>query len=254
MRRCHEIRLDLPAYLSAELDPDRAAVLDDHLSVCGSCLAELSELDLVTTALADSGLEHLPPGHLEHEVLTLVTLEPDPAGREGSMKDMARASRLQGKSIKVVVAPVLAMTAMVLAALGMAWRSDLSDARDRIRAMRQQLGPTGATVQSISFEGAGSGETSAHGELVRQPDGNHRIVLWAEGLPDTPAGHHYEVWLSGEEGWVSAGSFRVSEADSLLWSCPVGVSPSSYPRVWVTLEPNDGDPRRTGRSVLWATL
>jgi hypothetical protein len=254
MRRCHEIRVDLPAYLSAELDSDRAAVLDDHLAVCGACLAELSELDLVTTALSNSGLEHRPPAHLEHEVLTLVTLEPDPAGREGAVKDASLASRLQGRSIKVVVAPMLATTAVILAALGMAWRSDLNDARDQIRAIQQQLGPTGATVQSISFQEAGSGEASARGELVRQPDGNHRIVLWAKDLPATPAAYHYEVWLSGDEGWVSAGSFRVAEGDSLLWSCPVGVSPAAYPQVWVTLEPDDGDPRRTGRSVLRATL
>lgn len=120
--------------------------------------------------------------------------------------------------------------------------------------MQQQLGPTGATVQEISFEGAGSGDASAHGELVRQPDGNHRIVLWAEGLDHTPADSHYEVWLSGERGWVSAGSFKVSEGDSLLWSCPVGVSPEAYPEVWVTLEPDDGNPRRNGPSVLQASL
>lgn len=256
MRRCHEIRLDLPGYLSAELDPARAAVLDDHLAECGACLAELSELDLVTTALSRSGLEHRPPGHLEREVLTLVTLEPDPAGREGAVRDLARASRLQGKSIKVVVAPVLATAAVILAALGIAWRADLDDARDRIQAMQQQLGPTGATVQDISFENAGTGEVSAHGELLRQPDGNHRIVLWAEGLPPTSPGYHYEVWLSGKRGrgWVSAGSFKVSEADSLLWSCPVGVSPENYPKVWVTLEPDDGNPKPTSRRVLQASL
>lgn len=255
MRRCGEIRLDLPAYLSSELDAARAAALDDHLAACGACLGELSELDLVTAVLSDSGLEQAPPGHLEHEVLTLVTLEPDPAGREGaSTKDLSPASRLKGKSIRVVVAPALAAAAVTLAAFGIAWRSDLSNARDRIQAMQEQLGPTGAPVQAISFVEAGSTGASARGELVRQPDGNHRIVVWAKGLPHTPAGHHYEVWLSGEQGWVSAGSFQVSEGDSMMWSCPVGVSPAAYPEVWITLEPDDGDPRRTGPSVLRASL
>ena len=207
------------------------------------------------TVLSGSGLEHAPPDHLEHEVLTLVTLEPDPAGREGSAtKDLARASRLQGKSIRVVLAPALAAAALTLAAFGMAWRSDLSNARDRIQAMQEQLGPTGAPVQAISFVEAGSPGVSARGELVRQPDGNHRIVVWAKGLAQTPAGHHYEVWLSGKQGWVAAGSFQVSEGDSMTWSFPVGVSPATYPEVWITLEPDDGDPRRTGRSVLRAKL
>ena len=255
MRRCGEIRLDLPAYLSGELDPARVAALDDHLAACGNCLGELSELDLVTAVLSDSGLEHAPPQHLEREVLTLVTLEPDPAGREGSStKDLSRASRLQGKSIRVVLAPVLAAAAVTLAALGLAWRSDLSNARDRIQDMQEQLGPTGAPVQAISFKEEGSNGVSARGQLVRQPDGNHRIVVWAEDLPPTGAGRHYEVWLSGERGWVSAGSFQVSEGHSLVWSCPVGVSPAAYPEVWITLEPDDGDPRRTGKSVLRATL
>ncbi len=251
MRRCGEIRLDLPAYLSSELDPARAGALDDHLAACEACLSELSELDLVTAALSDSGLEHPPPRHLEHEVLTLVTLEPDPAGREGvSTKDLSHASRLRGKSIRVVIAPALAAAAVTLAAFGMAWRSDLSTARDRIQAMQEQLVPTGATVRTISFDEAGG--ISARGELVQQPDGNHRIVLWAKGLRPTRAGEHYEVWLSGERGWVSAGSFKVGNE---MWSCPVGVSPAAYSEVWVTLEPDDGDPGpRKDRSVLQATL
>jgi hypothetical protein len=255
VRRCGEIRLDLPAYLSGELDPARVAALDDHLAACGNCLGELSELDLVTAVLSDSGIEYVAPGHLEREVLTLVTLEPDPAGREGSStKDLSRASRLQGKSIRVVLAPALAAAAVTLAAFGIAWRSDLSNARDRIQTMQKQLGPTGAPVRSISFVEAGSTGVTARGQLVRQPDGNHRIVVWAKGLPHTPAGHHYEVWLSGDQGWVSAGSFQVSAGHSMVWSCPVGVSPAAYPEVWITLEPDDGDPRRTGKSVLRATL
>ena len=251
MRRCGEIRLDLPAYLSSELDPTRAAVLDDHLATCEACLSELSELDLVTAVLSDSGLEHRPPLHLEHEVLTLVTLEPDPAGREGaSTKDLLHASRLRGKSIRVIIAPALAAAAVTLAAFGMAWRSDLSTARDRIQAMQEELVPTGATVQTISFDEAGG--ISARGELVRQPDGNHRIVLWAKGLRPTRAGEHYEVWLSGERGWFSAGSFKIADE---MWSCPVGVSPAAYSQVWVTLEPDDGNPDpRKDRSVLQATL
>ena len=252
MRRCGEIRLDLPAYLSSELAPARAGVLDDHLAACEACLSELSELDLVTAALSDSGLEHRPPQHLEHEVLTLVTLEPDPAGREGvSSKDLSHASRLRGKSIRVIIAPALAAAAVTLAAFGMAWRSDLSTARDRIQAMQEQLVPTGARVRTISFEEAGTAGASARGELVRQSDGNHRIVLWTQGLPPARAGEYYEVWLSGEGGWVSAGSFQVAGE---MWSCPVGVSPAAYQKVWVTLEPDDGNPRRTGRSVLQATL
>jgi hypothetical protein len=74
-------------------------------------------------------------------------------------------------------------------------------------------------------------------------------------LPHTLEGYHYEVWLSGKRGWVSAGSFKVSEGDSVLWSCPVGVSPEAFPTVWVTLEPDDGIPKpTTGRTVLQASL
>ena len=253
MRRCGEIRLDLPAYLSSELDPDRAGVLDDHLAACGACLSELSELDLVSVVLSDSGLEHRPPQHLEHEVLTLVTLEPDPAGREGvSSTDLSHASRLRGKSIRVIIAPALAAAAVTLAAFGMAWRSDLSTARDRIQAMQEQLVPTGARVRTISFEGAGTAGASARGELVRQSNGNHRILLWTKGLPPAGAGEYYEVWLTVEGRWISAGSFQVAGE---MWSCPVGVSPAAYSKVWVTLERDDGNPHpRKDRSVLQATV
>jgi hypothetical protein len=194
--------------------------------------------------------------------------------------DLSRASRLRGKSIRVVIAPALAAAALTLAAFGMAWRSDLSTARDRIQAMQEQLVTTGARVQAmqeqlvttgarvqamqeqlvttgarvrtISFEEPGTDGASARGELVRQSDGNHRIVLWTKGLPPTRAGEYYEVWLSGKGRWVSAGSFQVAGE---VWSCPVGVSPAANSKVWVTLEPDDGNPLpRKDRSVLQATL
>ena len=166
--------------------------------------------------------------------------------------DLSRASRLRGKSIRVVIAPALAAAAVTLAAFGMAWRSDLSTARDRIQAMQEQLVTTGARVRTISFEEPGTDGASARGELVRQSDGNHRIVLWTKGLPPTRGGEYYAVWLSGKGGWVSAGSFQVAGE---VWSCPVGVSPAANSKVWVTLEPDDGNPDpRKDRSVLQATL
>ncbi len=72
-----------------------------------------------------------------------------------------------------------------------------------------------------------------------------RMQLDVSGLDRAPDGFVYELWLSEGPVHVSAGTFRSAE-DVQLW---VGVRRSDYPRVWITLEPIDDDPR-PARNIL----
>lgn len=65
-----------------------------------------------------------------------------------------------------------------------------------------------------------------------------RIELELAGLEPAGKGFVYELWLSDGPIHVSAGTFR-GTTDLTLWA---GVDRRDFPRVWITLEPIDGDP------------
>jgi hypothetical protein len=75
------------------------------------------------------------------------------------------------------------------------------------------------------------------------------ITLSVRGLGRAPDGFFYQAWLRGDRGLVSIGTFHMRGGDGQveLWS---GVDVSDYPTLSVTLEPEDGDDRSSGRAVL----
>ena len=73
-----------------------------------------------------------------------------------------------------------------------------------------------------------------------------RMVLDVGGLPELEAGF-YEIWMTAPDGaHVSAGSFTASGRVEVS----VGVRRADFPRIWVTIEPADGDPLPTPKTVL----
>lgn len=77
-------------------------------------------------------------------------------------------------------------------------------------------------------------------------DTGTRMVLDVAGLATVSEGF-YEVWLTAPNGdHVSAGSFTSSGRIELS----VGVRRDEYPRIWVTLEPADGDTSPAPSTVL----
>ena len=62
-------------------------------------------------------------------------------------------------------------------------------------------------------------------------------------------GFHYAVWVRGETGDVSIGTFRLQRPDDFDIPFALGVNPSEFPELVVSIEPNDGNPRLTGEVV-----
>ena len=49
--RCLDVQMELQAYADGELSPERAALLEQHLTGCDGCRAELARLQAVVAAL-----------------------------------------------------------------------------------------------------------------------------------------------------------------------------------------------------------
>ena len=88
--------------------------------------------------------------------------------------------------------------------------------------------------------------TAAAVALGWNEESGTRVHLDISGLDEAPDGFVYELWFSAGDVYVSAGTFRGTDGVQLR----SGVRRGAYPRLWVTLEPLDGDPAPTAVSVL----
>lgn len=95
-------------------------------------------------------------------------------------------------------------------------------------------------------------DASATAKLTEQPAGVS-VLLDVAGIPPAPDDAFYEVWLVGDSGKVSAGTFhrRGDEDEITLW---LGVDPAGYEAITVTRQPTAGGTTAEGVVVLRGEL
>ena len=77
------------------------------------------------------------------------------------------------------------------------------------------------------------------------------MTLDVSGLPQSGDREFYELWLLGEKGeLIALGSFRVPPDGSSTIEVPLPVDPDRYRYFDVSIQPENGDPQHSGRSVL----
>ncbi len=184
---------------------------DAHLAHCADCRAELAHLDDLHTALGESALWEDPPAVGERRLVEAIVAQ--------------RPHSSRWRWAWVAVAAVAVITASGVAALTLSasrpnWEVSLAGTEEAV----------GATATVVGW----------------RTEAGMRMELTAEGLAAAPDGYYYELWLSAPDKLVSAGTFRYGEG-VVLWS---GASRADVPRLWVTLEPLDGDAEPSGVTVL----
>ena len=78
------------------------------------------------------------------------------------------------------------------------------------------------------------------------------VTIDIERLRDPRPDGLYELWFVGPEGRVSAGTFHPDDTGRGTVRLVGAADARRYPRITVTLEPADGNPRRQGPTVLTA--
>ncbi|MXY01277.1 MAG: anti-sigma factor [Acidimicrobiales bacterium] len=100
-------------------------------------------------------------------------------------------------------------------------------------------------------------QAQAAAELVAD-DGRQRILLVDASLPAAGSGADLEAWLIQPDDHgnvadlVSLGLIDPADPGSL--AVPLGYDPSLYSVVDISVEPRDGDPAHSGRSILRGVL
>jgi hypothetical protein len=125
--------------------------------------------------------------------------------------------------------------------------------------VRETTRPAPAVAQVIELT-APAGGTARATATVRATSTGGVIEMEVDGLEPPPPGSFFECWLVAAEGdsvdrpnRVSVGTFTV-DADgraSVRWDFTADVA--KFPRMGITVEPDDGNPVHTTQRVLAGT-
>jgi hypothetical protein len=95
------------------------------------------------------------------------------------------------------------------------------------------------------------GSSTGSAELLREGDA-WKVAIAAADLPKPPTGTYYEAWL------LSAKADQVQSLGTLdgtdRFTVPDGLTIDDFPLVDVSIEPIDGDPGHSSKSVLRGRL
>lgn len=221
----------IAAYLLGELGAAERAEFDRRLARDPELRAEVEALSFVVGRLAAMPDEawnapEPPPLTLPSPAVAEVRSEPSRPRAGGWRWTPARVS-------------LVGAVAALLLGVGV-WVGTLVDGDG------SELEP--AAEGSIALKPLGTGGDGASGELTRVGRGD-RARLTVSGLAEN-ANDYYEVWLLGDPGLVSLGSFRVGEGGNATVDLQLPVDPSRYGSFDISLEPDDGDPAHSADSVL----
>jgi hypothetical protein len=239
---------DLALYVIGALeDPTE---FEAHLETCEQCRAELAELRRTLDVL-DAGIAR-PQAPIDLRAKTLAAVraaqpkepveprervEPrDPAGAVRPAESVVSLDRARLRRARITSIVAVAALAVVVAGLG--YRS----------VTREGFSADRTILLSALDGGAARGEAR-----IDDTDTGQVIELTVSGLPDAPSGMHYECWWVGLKDTddlperVSAGTFRGGDGTYRMQS---SADPARFPKMGVTLEPEDGNPSRTGTKIL----
>lgn len=201
-----------------------------------------AEIEATLRGLDAEGLELIqPPPEVWEGIESAVRTGDEPDGGVVPLEPRRRRAR------RIVLSGAAAVT---LAIAGVAvWVATTGDPDAVIASSTLAYDPD-------SFDPLGA-EAQADAELI-ESDGGHRIVLVDAVLPAVEAGADLEAWLirPDEQGnvadLVSLGVVDAADPGNL--AVPAGYDPALYSVVDISVEPRDGDPAHSGRSILRGML
>jgi hypothetical protein len=219
---------DLPGLLSGELPPAAAVAVDRHLAGCDPCRRDLAAVAVAASALRDAarlpvpGAPDLPP----------LALPAGPAGRPGRGRPPGSPLRDRGRRSRWLLGAAAVLLALLLGIGG------FTVGRDR--------GPADGRTLALA---APAGGPAPRAEARMRGHGDDQIMtMTAQGLPRPEGGAYYEVWLVGAAGDGFPVGVLAPNGEG-VWSLPAEVA-GRYRVIHVTLEPADGDPAMSPRTVL----
>ncbi len=252
-------------------DPTVSSIdeIDRHVSGCEECSSFKSRIDELRGLLRDAPIDVEVPGSLwddarsairrdrAAELLRSVPFENPSQDLESRVfsdsrivtgGELAAFSKYRRSRFATLVA-----AAALLAAIGIGIGIDrlVLDSGNGSGSSIAGGVPVGHDMQVVALEG---GAGRARLTLTHFRHDNYRIKLETVDLPVQKPDHHYELWLSGSGGDVSAGSFRIVRSDVVAFVFNLGIDPAQHRTIEISEEPDDGGPSRQGSVVMHGEL
>jgi anti-sigma-K factor RskA len=219
-------RDDAAAYVLGSLTEQEAREFAAHLRECAGCREEVAALQPVADALPAAVPQRSAPAELRGRVLATVRSEAE-LRTAGEGRPSAGESRVRRAPWRLALAALAGAAAAAVVAVA------LSGEGARTRVIRAQV--------SVARAQASLQLTGNRGEL--------RIA----GMPQSPPGHIYEVWVQrGGTLRPTDALFTVSSAGTASVGVPGSLSGASA--VMVTAEPRGGSSRPTSTPVIVARV
>jgi anti-sigma-K factor RskA len=262
MMTCHECREDLPEFALGQADPARSAAIAEHVAACPMCSQELVEFQAAWTALPMALAPTAPRASSFDRVLERID-------RQGSVTTTERNAPAKPRRLthrERILSYVTAVT--VLLGMSTAYYSLTRPNRDDAEARRsaERLAERLGNLQQLEQMLQSDKVRLASLHRPETTSAEQAFVLWdlaagqwhfvAVDLPAAPKDRVYQLWAQQEGGEVHAGpTFQVNDkgVGSAVVDFP-RLNPALPSKAIVTLEPEGGSKRPTGKVVLEAGL
>ena len=205
---------------------------DDDVADTEALLRELDADDLETVS---------PPADVWRGIEAAIRDEQMPTDLRSDREPVA------GRSTRLRAAILSAAAAVVLIAIGAIAVVTTGGDVDDVLASAE-------LVHRSDFDPLGAG-AEATARLIER-NGRLEIRLDELDLPD-PAADDLELWLiaPADDGSLDVQPVSLVDPDSSgSYAVPDGLDPDEYSIVDISIEPRDGDPAHSGRSILRGTL
>lgn len=209
--RCHEVEEALGAYALDALEPDEAAAISAHLSVCPRCQEAAGRSSAVVDALALLVPPVAPPVALRERLLASATDEP--VAPAAPISIVERRSRRNALTAVLAACVALLLVSAAFLAVSLNRVADERDEAMASAALISSYVSAGGQVVPLSSQQANVYEGySARGSLLVAP-GKEPLVIVA-GCPKSSEHLTYRVWFAREGERSAAGELWVDEDGS----------------------------------------
>lgn len=222
-----ERRDDAAAYVLGALTDSEAHAFAAHLRECAACREEVSALQHVADSLPSAVPQRSAPAELRGRVLATVASEAElRTARERPAAAGPRRAPREGWTWRFATAGLALALVAAVAVIA------FSGGQSR-RVIRAHVSAPGASA-SLRVDGT-------------------RGQLQIEGMPQTSAGHVYELWVQRAHGVRATDAlFNVTGAGRASVGIPVSLA--GVRTVMVTAEPRGGSTKPTSPPVIVANL
>ena len=242
---------DAVSYLIGELDADQRRAFEEAMAADAAMRAEVERLQPAVDAL-----ESLPPEAWEMpeppplRIAALPSRAPaEPPATEPDDRPSPPPIPLR-RSRRIELRPALAALGRGRTAHRRRRHRRARRARHR-RRRHDDPGHHGRGAARCSPSAPADPNASGRVSIAQAGAGKRSVKLHVDGLPRTGRDAFYELWLLGDDGQlVALGTFRVDEAGNATVQVPLAVDPSNFRYFDISRQPNNGNPKHSGDSVL----